>query len=121
MNSALGQQVERLQYDNQINDDKSDDDEIKPRKVSVSTSANVKRKLTDSKPDLDVFDMDCSSGGDSQSLQFHPPSTPVKNSKLLPSVLSSSTNNSIKKKPTLASMIESDKTSSEKRKYEEEP
>ena len=113
-NSVLQNEFERLQYVNQIFDDKSDDDEIKPRKFSsVSSSANAKRKLTNSKPDLDVFDMDCSSG-DSQPSQLHPPTTPVRNSKLLPSILSSLTNNSIKKKPTIASMLESGKAPSEK-------
>ena len=110
-NSVLEQEVERLNQVNQINDDKTDDDEIKPRKFSVSSSANVKRKLTDSKPDLDVFNVDNCSGGEFQASQFDLPSTPASKSKLLPSVLSS-TNNSIKKKPTLASMIEGDKTSS---------
>ena len=113
-NSALQNEVERLHYVNQIFDDKSDDDEVKPRKFSsVSSSANAKRKLTNSKPDLDVFDMDCSSG-DSQPSQNRPPTTPVRNSKLLPSILSSSTNNSINKRPTLASMLESGKAPSEK-------
>ena len=112
-NSVLEKQVERLNYVNQTNDDKSDDDEIKPRKFAVLSSANVKRKLTDSKPDLDVFNVDNCSGGEFQASQFNLPSTPASKSKLLPSVLSS-TNNSSKKKPTLASMIEGDgdKTSS---------
>ena len=115
-NSALQNEVERLHYVNQIFDDKSDDDEIKSRKlssISSSASANAKRKLTNSKPDLDVFDMDCSSG-DSQPSQNRPPTTPVRNSKLLPSILSSSNNNSINKRPTLASMLESGKAPSEK-------
>ena len=110
-NSVLEKEVERLNYVYQTNDDKSDNDEIKPRKFSVSSSANVKRKLTDSKPNLDVFNVDNCSGGEFQASQFDLPSTPASKSKLLPSVLSS-TNNSIKKKPTLASMIEGDKTSS---------
>ena len=110
-NSVLEKEVERLNYVNQTNDDKSDDEEIKPRKFSVSSSAKAKRKLTDSKPDLDVFNVDICSGGDSPASQFNLPSTPVNKSRLLPSILSSS-NNSVKKKSTLASMIESDKTSS---------
>ena len=49
-NSALQKEFERLHYVNLIFDDKSDDDEIKPRKLSsVSSSANAKRKLTNSK------------------------------------------------------------------------
>ena len=82
-NSALQKEFERLHYVNQIFDDKSDDDEIKPRKLSsVSSSANAKRKLTNSKTDLGVFNMDCT-GGDSQPSQLNPPTTPVRNSKLL--------------------------------------
>ena len=67
----------------------------------------MKRKLTDSKPDLDVFNVDNCSGGEFTASQFTIPSTPASKSKFLPSVLSSS-----KKKSTLASMIESDKPSS---------
>merc|ERR1711876_110617 len=103
-NSKLRNDIERVSHEKGLQDDGSEDEDIKPRKILTPNSGNSKRKLA-SAAKKDVYDLnkisDDGDGDFAPSTPYKPPSTP-RNSTALPSISSSSR---FGRKPGLSSLM----------------